>query len=72
MAGNIPGNKSNIYERDWFKFDKENFILDYFSVECEWKDLLEIDELKNVDKSTKKFLDEINMLLDTYAPLKRV
>ena len=62
-------NKSNIYERDWSKFDTENFILDYFSVE--WEDLLKINEL-NADKSTKKFLDEINMLLDTYAPLKRV
>ena len=52
MFGNIPGNKSNIYERDWSKFDRENFILDYFSVE--WEDLLKIDEL-NADKSTKKF-----------------
>ena len=49
---NSPGNKSNIYERDWSKFDRENFILDYFSVECE--DLLKIDEL-NADKSTNNF-----------------
>ena len=69
MFGNIPGNKSNIYERDWSKFDRENFILDYFSVE--WEDLLKIDEL-NADNSTKKFLDEINMLLDTYATLKEL
>ena len=69
MFGNIPGNKSNIYERDWSKFDRENFILDYFSVE--WEDLLKIDEL-NAGKSTKKFLHKINMLLDTYAPRKRV
>ena len=69
MFGNIPGNKPNIYERDWSKFDRENFILDYFCVE--WEDLLKIDEL-NADKSTKKFLDKINTLLDTYAPLKRV
>ena len=69
MFGKTPDNKSNIYERDWSKFDRENFILDYFSVE--WEDLLKIDEL-NADKSTKKFLDKINMLLDTYAPLKRV
>ena len=69
MFGNIPGSKSNIYERDWSKFDTENFILDYSSVE--WENLLNIDEL-NADKSTKKFLDKINMLLDTYAPLKRV
>ena len=33
--------------------------------------MLKNDEL-NADKSTKKFLDKINMLLDTYAPLKRV
>ena len=50
--GNISGNKSNIYERDWSKFDREYFILDYFSVE--WEDLLKIDEL-NGDKSTKIF-----------------
>ena len=69
MFGNIPGNKSNIYERVWSKFDKENFILDYFSVE--WEDLLKTDEL-NADESTTKFLDTLNMMLDTYAPLKKV
>ena len=69
LFGNILGNKSNIYERDWSKFDRENFILDYLSVE--WEDLLNIDK-PNADKSTKKFLDKINMLLDTYAPHKRV
>ena len=69
MFGNVSRNKSNIYERDWSKFDQENFILDYFSVD--WEDLLKIDEL-NVDNSTKIYLDKINMLLDTYAPLKRI
>ena len=33
--------------------------------------MLKIDEL-NAGKSTKKFLNKINMLLDTYVPLKRV
>ena len=69
MFGNISGNKSNIYERDWSKFDQENFILDYFSVD--WEDLLKIDEL-NVDNSTKIYLYKINMLLDTYVPLKKI
>ena len=69
MFGNISGNKSNIYERDWSKFDRENFILDYFSVDLE--DLLKIDEL-NADNSSKIYLDGINMLLDTYAPLKKI
>ena len=59
----------NLIERDWSKFDRENFILGYFSVD--WEDLLKIDEI-NADNSTKMFLDKINMLLDTYAPRKRV
>ena len=67
--GNISGNKSNIYERDWSKFDQENFILDYFSVD--WEDLLKTDEL-NADNSIRMYLDEIDMLLDTYASLKRI
>ena len=69
MFGNIPDNKSNIYERDWSEFDQENFILDYFSVD--WEDLLKINEL-NADNSTKIYLDKINILLDTYAPLKEI
>ena len=52
MFGNIPGNKSNIYERDWSKFDRENYILHYFSVD--WEDLLKIDEL-NAENGKKSF-----------------
>ena len=45
------GNTSeNECKGDWSKFDQENFILDYFSVD--WEDLLKIDEL-NPDNSTK-------------------
>ena len=52
MFGNVSGNKSNIYERDWSKFDRENFILDSFSID--WEDLLKTDEL-NADNSTNVF-----------------
>ena len=69
MFGNISGNKSNIFERDWSKFDQEKFILDFFSVD--WEDFLETDKL-NADNSTRMYLDKINMLLDTYASLKRI
>ena len=69
MFGNVSDSKSNIYERDWSKFVLENFILYYFSVD--WDDLLKTDEL-NADNSTRMYLDQINMLLDTYAPLKGV
>ena len=69
MFGNISGNKCNSYERDWSKFDRKIFILDYFSVD--WEDLLKINKL-NADNSTKIHLDKINMLLDTYASLKKI
>ena len=62
-------NFSNIYERDWSKFDQENFIIDYFS--ADWVDFLKIDEL-NADNSTIIYLDKINILLDSYAPLKKL
>ena len=62
MFGYIPGNKTNIYERDWSKYDGENFILDNFSIDLE--DLLKIDEL-NAENSIKKLLYKINVLLDT-------
>ena len=69
MFGHTASNKSNIYERNWSKFDRQNFILDYFSID--WEDLLKIDEL-NIDNSTQTYLEKINILLDTYAPLKRI
>ena len=66
MFHNIWGNKSNIYERDWLKYDRQNFILSYFSVD--WEDLLKTDKL-SADSSIQMYLDKISMLLDTYAPL---
>ena len=69
MFGNTVSNKSNIYERDWSKFYQENFIQDYFSIH--WKHLLKIDKL-NVDNSTHMYIEKINILLDTYIPLKRI
>ena len=48
--------------------NQENSILDYFFVN--WENLLKIDDLK-ADNSTKIYLDKINMLLDTYPPLKK-
>ena len=64
MCSNISGNKSNISKFDW-----ENFSLNYFFVD--WEDLLKIDEL-GADNSTKIYLDQINMLLGTYATLKKI
>ena len=61
MFGNILDDKFNIYERDC--------SLDYFS--ADWEDLLETGEL-NADNSTRMYLDKIIMLLDTYAPHRKI
>ena len=60
FGNNISSNKSNIYEIDWLKFNRENIIPDYFSVY--WEDLLKIDEL-NADNSTQMCLDKVNIFL---------
>ena len=41
MLGIVSGNKSNIYERNRFKFYRENIILDYFF--ADWNYLLKTD-----------------------------
>ena len=69
MFGNTASNKSNIYERGWRKFDRENFILDYFSID--WEDLLKVDG-RNIDNSIQLYLEKINILSDTYAFFKRI
>ena len=62
-----PSNRSNIYERDWSNFVQINFVLDYFSID--WDDTLISEE--NIDYSKEAFLNKINNLLDSYAPLKK-
>ena len=59
----------NVFERDWSKFDQENFILDYF--DTYWSNLLNLNE-KNVDLSTNNFLNAMNSLLNKYAPFKKI
>ena len=66
---NPPAMKSMIFERDWSKFDKENFVLDYF--EKNWNSILDLQE-NDVDNSFQNFLDEINDLLSKHAPEKRL
>ena len=68
ISFNHPYNSSNIYEIDSSKFDRENFFLDYFSID--WNETLKIEE-QNVDCSTEMFLNKINELLDNFAPFKK-
>ena len=50
--------KFNNYERDWSRFDQENFVLDYFSVE--WDNVL---PNTNTEKSYKLSLKSLSLYL---------
>ena len=69
MLSNPSGNKSNILERDWSKFNKENFILDYF--DKNWFEILQLDQ-HNENLSMDSYLDHMNAILDIHVPYKKV
>ena len=62
-------NKSNILERDWSKFNKENVILDYF--DKHWFEILQLAQ-HNVNLSMDSYLDHMNATFDIHAPYKNV
>ena len=68
MSSNSPSTKVNVFEREWSKFDQENVILDYLSVEQE--NLIKSDN-ENVNQSFVIFLTNFNPILDMYASLKK-
>ena len=69
MFCNPPANKTNIFERNWSKFNHENFILDYFDIN--WPNVLKLD-MQNVDLSFNNFYEAINAVLDKHAPYQKV
>ena len=61
--------KSNIYERSWSNFNKEEFILNYF--EKDWYFILNVEK-NGFNHSFDNFLLKMNGLLDKHAPFKEV
>ena len=68
IFSNVPNKKFNIFELDWSKFNREEFILDYFAID--WPHIL---KLQNNDTNTsfQNFFDSLNRILDKHAPLKK-
>ena len=61
--------KQNLFTRDTKKFDRENFILDYLSIN--WDESLEVDQ-NDTNHSLANFMLKINNLLDKHMPVKKV
>ena len=66
---NAPNKISNIVGRNWSKFNREEFILDYFAID--WPHIL---KLQNNDTNTffQIFFDSMSRILDVHAPLKQL
>ena len=66
---NAPNKISNIVGRNWSKFNREEFILDYFAID--WPHIL---KLQNNDTNTsfQIFFDSMSRILDEHAPLKQL
>ena len=69
IYSNVPKRKATIFERDLSKFNHEEFILDYFSVD--WPHTVELQN-NNIDASFQNFFDSINNILDKNAPFKKI
>ena len=57
IFSNLLSIQLNIFERDWSKFDQENFVLDYLSVDLE--NLIKSND-GNVDQSFFSFLTKFS------------
>ena len=69
IFSNVPNRKTNIFERDRSKFNHEEFILDYFSVD--WPHTLKLQN-NNIDASFQKIFDSMNNILDKHALFKKI
>ena len=60
---------SNFYKRDLKNFDRENFLLDLLAID--WDEVIAIEN-NNPNESFNSFFQKIDVLVDTYIPLKKL
>ena len=66
---NLSNRKTNIFERGWSKFNHEEFILDYVSVD--WLHTLKLQN-NSIGASVQFFFDSMNNILVIINHLKRL
>ena len=65
----LPSSKSNMDERNWPRFNKEDFISDYF--QKEWDNISSLSR-NDIDFSLNNFLMNKNKLLDKDASYRKL
>ena len=68
IFSNAPNKNSNIFKRDWSKFNHE-FILDYFAKD--WPNIMKLQD-NNIDPSFSNFLGSMSKIFDKHAPLEKL
>ena len=65
----LSAKKSNIFEQDWSKLNREEFIVDYFAID--WTHML---KLQNNDTNTsfQNVFESMSNIIDKHAPLKKL
>ena len=53
VLSNLSCQKSYIYERDWSKFVRQNFVLDYF--DKDWSNVFQLDQQDMMNLSINSF-----------------
>ena len=61
--------KSNIFERSWKNFNQAEFVMNYS--DKDWNNNLNLKH-GNVNVSVENFVNNMNDLLDKYAPFKKI
>ena len=69
MFSDNPDKKSNIFERSWTNFNQAKFVMDY--LDKDWSNMLNLKH-SNVNVSMENFVNNMNDLLDKYAPFKKI
>ena len=69
LFSNVSNRKTNTFERDWSKFNREEFTLEYFSVD--WPHTLKVLN-NNINASFQNFYDCMNNILHKHAPFKKI
>ena len=69
MFSDNPDKKSNIFERSWTNFNQAKFVMDY--LDKDWSNMLNLKH-SNVNVSMESFVNNMNDLLEKYAPFKKI
>ena len=65
----LSAKKSNIFEQDWSKLNREEFIVDYFAID--WTHMLKFQD-NDTNASFQNVFEYMSNIIDKHASLKKL